>query len=208
MSDAPGVIRIADGVVLLRNATAAGHLAGLVDVLTAAAPWRRMQTPGGRSMAVEMSNCGTVGWVSDRQGYRYEAVDPLTGRSWPPMPGAFLSLAEGCAARAGFADFVPDCCLMNRYRPGIQLSRHQDRDEQDFTRPIVSVSLGLPAEFVLYGVLQSSGRGLSIPLVDGDVLVFGGPARLAPHRVKPVKPGQHPLLGDSRVNLTFRKARR
>jgi len=176
-----------------------------IDRVAAAAPFRRMTTPGGYVMSVAMTNCGTVGWVTDRTGYRYDEIDPANGRHWPPMPPAFLELATTAAAAAGFDGFVPDACLVNRYEPGARLSLHQDKDEADFTAPIVSVSLGLPATF-LFGGLKRSDPQIKIPLTHGDVVVWGGPARLVHHGVMPLKDGVHGALGRQRINLTFRKA--
>lgn len=174
--------------------------------IAAAAPFRRMVTPGGFTMSVAMTNCGDVGWVTDRTGYRYDAVDPASGERWPPMPSVFRALAADAAAQAGFAGFGPDACLCNRYEPGSRLSLHQDKDEQDYGAPVVSVSLGLPARF-LFGGLRRSDPQTKIPLEHGDVVVWGGPARLAFHGVMPLADGTHPVLGRQRINLTFRKAR-
>ena len=168
-------------------------------------PFRNMITPGGFRMSVAMSNCGALGWVTDRTGYRYSEIDPDTNHAWPEMPQAFRKLAESAANEAGFPNFVPDACLINRYEPGTKLSLHQDKDEHDFTQPIASVSLGLPATF-LFGGLERAGRVVRIPLVHGDVVVWGGPARLRYHGVSPLQEGEHPLLGRVRYNLTFRKA--
>lgn len=169
------------------------------------APFRHMLTPNGRRMSVAMTNCGAVGWVSDRAGYRYDACDPESGRPWPPMPDVFGQLALQAAERAGFGAFAPDACLINRYEPGARLSLHQDRDERDFAAPIVSVSLGLPAVF-LFGGLRRADTPLRVPLVHGDVVVWGGPSRLRYHGVLPLEDGHHPLMGGYRINLTFRKA--
>lgn len=169
------------------------------------APWRQMVTPSGHRMSVAMTNGGALGWVSDRTGYRYEPLDPLTGRPWPPLPDRFLQLAHDAAAQAGFADFLPDACLINRYLPAARMSLHQDRDERDLNAPIVSVSLGLPAVF-LWGGLKRKDPTRRIPLVHGDVLVWGGPDRLRYHGVLPLKAGHHAALGDQRINLTFRQA--
>jgi len=169
------------------------------------APFRHMLTPGGRRMSVAMTNCGPVGWVSDLSGYRYQAIDPESGRPWPPMPKVFGELATESAERAGFSGFVPDACLINRYEPGARLSLHQDRDEQDLAAPIVSVSLGLPAVF-LFGGMRRSDPTRRVPLSHGDVVVWGGPARLRYHGVLPLEGGHHPLTGRCRINLTFRKA--
>jgi alkylated DNA repair protein (DNA oxidative demethylase) len=170
------------------------------------APFRHMLTPGGHRMSVAMTNCGAAGWVTDRTGYRYTARDPETDRPWPAMPEVFGDLAARVAAEAGFSRFVPDACLINRYAPGARLTLHQDRNEQDFAAPIVSVSLGLSAVF-LFGGLQRSEPQRRVHLMHGDVLVWGGPARLRHHGVLPLEAGHHPLIGGYRINLTFRKAR-
>jgi len=202
----PGTIEaLAQGAVILRGfADPMDALTSLRDVL-AAAPLRHMSTPGGFTMSVAMTSCGEVGWVSDRKGYRYERRDPQTGRCWPAMPELLVRLASQAAARAGFAAFVPDSCLVNRYACGTRLSLHQDRNERDFSAPIVSVSLGLPAVF-LFGGERRSERPRRVQLEGGDVVVWGGPARLAFHGVAPLAEGQHPLTGAHRINLTFRKA--
>jgi alkylated DNA repair protein (DNA oxidative demethylase) len=179
-------------------------LRGLREVTTAA-PFRNMVTPGGYRMSVAMTNCGALGWVTDRGGYRYDAVDPESGKQWPAMPAAFGGLAASAAAEAGFGEFRPDACLINRYEPGTKLSLHQDKDERDFTEPIVSVSLGIPAIF-LFGGFARGEKTQRVPLKHGDVVVWGGPARLRYHGVLTLKEDEHPLLGRMRVNLTFRKA--
>ena len=176
-----------------------------LDRIAAVAPFRRMVTPGGFTMSVAMTNCGSAGWVTDRTGYRYDPVDPASGKPWPPMPAVFRDLATTAAAQAGFAGFTPDACLINRYEPGTRLSLHQDKDERDYGSPVVSVSLGLPARF-LFGGLKRSDPQTKIPLEHGDVVVWGGPARLAFHGVMPLANGVHPALGRQRINLTFRKA--
>ena len=181
-------------------------LLAAIEQVTTAAPFRYLQTPGGLRMSVAMSNCGALGWVSDRRGYRYEANDPLSGHPWPAMPDVFADLAACAAESAGFPGFVADACLLNRYVPGARLSLHQDRDERDFAAPIVSVSLGLPATF-LFGGDTRNDRRQGVPLRHGDVVVWGGPARLHHHGVLPLKDGHHPLLGAQRINLTFRRAR-
>ncbi|CCE01442.1 Alkylated DNA repair protein alkB [Bradyrhizobium sp. STM 3809] len=183
----------------------AGLLAA-IEAITAQAPFRRMITPGGHQMSVAMTNCGPFGWVTDRSGYRYDAVDPESGRPWPAMPPLFRKLAENAAGEAGFAGFAPDACLINRYEPGAKMSLHQDRDERDIDAPIVSVSLGLPATF-LFGGLKRTDKTQRHRLVHGDVVVWGGPARLAFHGVAPLADGEHARLGRRRINLTFRRAR-
>ncbi len=180
-------------------------LSALNDVIQAS-PLRHMETPSGHRMSVAMTNCGDLGWVSSRSGYRYTSIDPETGRAWPPMPEAFLSLASSAAERAGFSGFAPNGCLVNRYEVGARLTLHQDKDEGDFTQPIVSVSLGLPASF-LFGGERRSDPVTKIILEHGDVVVWGGPSRLWFHGVGPIKRGQHPRLGSVRYNLTFRFVR-
>jgi len=201
------VVILADRAIVLRGFAAPEAttlMEALADVL-AAASLRHMVTPGGYSMSVAMSNCGSAGWVTDRTGYRYDPTDPLTGRPWPLMPAVFLRLAARAAAAAGFSAFVPDACLINRYEPGARLSLHQDRNERDFGAPIVSVSLGLPAVF-LFGGLRRRERPRKIPLESGDVAVWGGPTRLAFHGIERLADGEHPLTGRCRINLTFRQA--
>lgn len=176
-----------------------------VDEVAARAPFRHMVTPGGHRMSAAMTNCGALGWVTDRTGYRYDPTDPESGKPWPRMPAAFLRLAVDAAAEAGFPGFVPDACLVNRYEPGARLTLHQDKNERDFRQPIVSVSLGIPAMF-LFGGLKRTDRPRRVLLEHGDVVVWGGPARLRYHGVMPLKEGHHPLVGDHRINLTLRKA--
>ena len=204
---APAREQLTPGAVLLRGwatSRAAVLLTDLVAVL-AEAPLRRMVTPGGFRMSVAMTNCGALGWVSDGSGYRYNATDPESGRRWPAMPESFLTLARQTAAEAGFPAFEPDACLVNRYEPGARLTLHQDRNERDFNQPIVSVSLGLPAVF-LFGGPKRSDKTRRVPLAHGDVVVWGGPARLTHHGVLALKDGQHDLTGPSRINLTLRRA--
>ena len=204
---APHEERLAPGAVVLRGVARDQGAALLARVREVAseAPFRHMVTPGGLRMSVAMTNCGALGWVSDEAGYRYVRTDPLSGEAWPAMPDDCLRLARHAAAQAGYADFAPDACLINRYVPGTRLSLHQDRDERDFAQPIVSVSLGLPAVF-LFGGLQRAGRAQRVPLWHGDVVVWGGPARLRYHGVLALKAGEHALTGSHRINLTFRKA--
>lgn len=199
--------QLADGAMILRGRALSRETLVLtaIDGIVAAAPFRRMVTPGGFEMSVAMTNCGAAGWVTDRRGYRYDAIDPDSGKPWPPMPEAFLALATEAAAAAGYAGFVPDACLINRYEPGARLSLHQDRNERDFDSPIVSVSLGLPATFQ-FGGLGRTDPVRKIPLRHGDVVVWGGPSRLFFHGVPALKEGDHPRLGRVRLNLTFRKA--
>jgi alkylated DNA repair protein (DNA oxidative demethylase) len=172
--------------------------------IVAQAPFRHMVTPGGHTMSVAMTNCGSQGWVTDRRGYRYDAIDPETGKPWPLMPASFRDLAARAAGQTGFNGFAPQACLINRYVPGAKMSLHQDKDELDLAAPIVSVSLGIPATF-LFGGLSRSDKPNRYRLEHGDIAVWGGPSRLMFHGVAPLADGEHPVLGRQRINLTFRK---
>lgn len=176
-----------------------------VEGIAAQAPLRHLVTPGGFTMSVAMTNCGALGWISDRSGYRYGPTDPTTGLPWPPMPAVFRQLARDAAEAAGYPGFAPDACLINRYAPGTRLSLHQDRDEGNYEHPIVSVSLGVPAVF-LWGGAQRADKARRVGLVHGDVVVWGGPARLRFHGVLPLAHASHVMTGALRINLTFRKA--
>lgn len=201
------VEKLADGAILLRRfaAHSAESVLQTVSQIAKVSPFRHMITPGGHRMSVAMTNCGRAGWITDRHGYRYATIDPETDAAWPPIPLAFYQLAETAAERGGFAGFKPDSCLINRYEPGTKLSLHQDRNEKSYESPIVSVSLGLPAKF-LFGGLTRNERPRRVRLESGDVLVWGGPSRLAFHGVDALEDGDHPLTGRCRLNLTFRKA--
>jgi alkylated DNA repair protein (DNA oxidative demethylase) len=198
---------IAPGAVLLCGFALpfADELVAALEEVAAAAPFRHMTTPWGAAMSVAMTNCGEAGWLSDRGGYRYDRIDPSTGRPWPAMPACFRLLATGAADRAGYPGFAPDVCLINRYTPGTRLSLHQDKDERDFAQPIVSVSLGLPATFQ-FGGPQRRNPVRRLLVRHGDVVVWGGEARLAYHGVAELKDGEHQPLGGRRINLTFRRA--
>ena len=198
---------MADGAMLLRGAALpyeTNLLTTLCDI-AAESPFRHMVTPGGYTMSVAMTTCGAAGWVTDRSGYRYDHHDPETGRPWPAMPDCFLELAAEAATRAGYPDFHPDACLINRYKPGARLSLHQDKNERDFANPIVSVSLGLPATFQ-FGGLKRNDPVRKFLVRHGDVAVWGGPSRLFHHGVLELKDGVHETVGRIRINLTFRGA--
>lgn len=205
---APPETPLAPGAVLLHGFALADApaLLAAIGAVTAQAPFRQMTTPGGFRMSVAMSNCGPLGWITDRRGYRYTALGPDSGQPWPAIPPVLLRLALAAATRAGFAHFIPDACLINRYAPGSKMALHQDRDEHDFTQPIVSVSLGLPATF-LFGGFARADKTVRVPLQHGDVVVWGGEDRMRFHGVLPVKPGLHEILGEQRLNLTFRKVK-
>jgi len=195
-----------DGV-LLRHAALPfeERLLVALNEITAISPFRRMMTPGGYTMSVAMTNCGAAGWVTDRTGYRYDPKDPETGKPWAPMPACFLDLAVAAATEAGYPEFRPDACLINRYEPGARLSLHQDKNERDFANPIVSASLGLPATFQ-FGGLKRKDPVKKFILQHGDVAVWGGASRLCYHGVSQLKEGHHAILGRMRINLTFRCA--
>ncbi len=197
---------LSPGAVVLRGFAMAREVALKDDVarVSAAAPFRHLITPGGFRMSVAMTNCGELGWVSDRRGYRYDPVDPESGERWPALPDSFRALAREAAARAGYAGFAPDACLINRYAPSARLSMHQDRDEKDLRAPIVSVSLGLPATFA-WGGDERADKARKVALHHGDVVVWGGPSRLRFHGVLALRDGEHPFAGGHRINLTFRK---
>jgi alkylated DNA repair protein (DNA oxidative demethylase) len=198
--------RLEEGAVLLRGFALAEAPLLIEEAgrVAQSAAFRHLITPSGHTMSVAMTNCGRVGWVSDRTGYRYDPVDPNTGVHWPDMPGTFVNLARRAADEAGFTNYDPDACLINRYTAGAKLSLHQDRDENDAWSPIVSVSLGLPAVF-LWGQKRRAGPVRRFLIENGDVVVWGGPARFVYHGVGPLKDGFHPLTGSTRINLTFRK---
>ena len=198
---------LAEGATLLRGfaSDVAPRLMDDLAKIVEAAPFRHMVTPGGFRMSVAMTNCGQAGWVSDAKGYRYDTGDPLTGIAWPAMPQSFRQLAVDAARAAGYEGFEADACLINRYQPGARLTLHQDRNERDYTAPIVSVSLGLPAVF-LFGGASRKDRPRRMRLESGDIVVWGGATRLAYHGIASLKDGEHPLTGRYRINLTFRKA--
>ena len=199
---------LAPGAVVLRGAVADDAESVLAELpqLAAQSPFRRVMTPTGKPMSVEMTNCGAVGWVSDRRGYRYEESDPTSGRAWPAMPASFRYLAARLAKQAGYEHYEPDTCLVNKYSVGSKMGMHQDRDERDFSQPIVSVSLGPPIVFKFGGETRN-GPSVKVELHHGDVVVFGGGARLAYHGVGTLRRGDHPLTGPLRYNLTFLVAR-
>jgi alkylated DNA repair protein (DNA oxidative demethylase) len=207
LEPAPAVQLLSEAAVVLRGFArdTAARLVAEVDGITAVAPFRNMVTPGGFRMSVGMTNCGRAGWVTDRKGYRYEPVDPITGMPWPALPECFRHLAATAAEAAGYPGFEPDACLINLYEPGTRLSLHRDENERDMTAPIVSVSLGLPAIF-MFGGNRRGDRPRQVLLESGDIVVWGGLDRLVYHGVAPLADGNDPLTGNRRINLTFRKA--
>jgi len=198
---------LAPGATILRRfaLSRAPELMAAIEKVAGRSPFRQMVTPGGYTMSVAMTNCGALGWTTNDRGYLYSPDDPLTGQPWPSLPTAFAALCKDAATAAGYADFTPDACLINRYAVGAKLSLHQDKDEADLRAPIVSVSLGLPAVFQ-FGGLKRNDPLQRLLLEHGDVVVWGGPSRLFYHGIQPLKPGEHPLTGAYRYNLTFRQA--
>ncbi|HEY8939059.1 MAG TPA: DNA oxidative demethylase AlkB [Cellvibrio sp.] len=201
-----GRVQLGEQAVVLQGfaMSIASNVLAQVALIETIAPFRHMKTPGGFTMSVALTNCGAFGWTSDSRGYRYTSIDPITGKPWPDMPKEFLTLARAAANEAGFSDFVPDACLINRYVAGARLSLHQDKDELDFSAPIVSVSLGIPAIFQ-FGGLERTDPTRKVPLFHGDVVVWGGVDRLKYHGVLPIKQNSHSTTGEQRINLTFRK---
>ena len=198
-------VPLADGAILLRGFLKEVQVLADLSTILAVSPLRNMITPGGFTMSVAMTNCGDLGWITDRKGYRYASLDPITNQPWQAMPQSFLALASAAAAQAGFANFVPDACLINQYKTGARMALHQDKDEQDFSQPIVSVSLGVPAVFQ-FGGLKRSDKPIKVTLNHGDVIVWGGKSRLNYHGILPLKANNHADFGAYRYNLTFRKA--
>lgn len=205
-SDNEAPLAIGPGAFCFKGVIAqdAAEILQAVKHVVAKARFRHLTTPGGRRMSVAMSNCGLQGWVSDHAGYRYQATDPITGQPWPDMPEVLLATARSLARRAGYDNFNPDVCLINRYRAGDRMGLHQDKDEGNVTAPIVSLSLGMPATFI-WGGLQRTGPTQRFVLEHGDVVVWGGEDRLRFHGVAPLKAGEHPLTGKCRINITFRQ---
>lgn len=206
-SERPETEQLAPGAMVLRRfaSTQESVLLDAVHRIASAAPFRCMVTPGGRRMSVAMTNCGEVGWVTDLRGYRYDPIDPESRRAWPAMPDVIRAVAVGAAQAAGYGEFAPDACLINRYEPGARLSLHQDRDERSLNAPVVSISLGVAATF-LFGGSARAERPRRVRLVSGDVVVWGGPSRLAFHGVAPLEDGLHAAAGVCRFNLTVRQA--
>ncbi|MCX8956554.1 DNA oxidative demethylase AlkB [Erwinia psidii] len=205
--ESPWAEPLAEGAMILRRRARdeARQLLSLLEAVAAKNPFHHRITPGGHRMSVAMTNCGDFGWSTDARGYQYSKRDSLNAHQWPAMPAPFRALATACAAEAGFTNFNPDACLINRYEPGAKLTLHQDKDEQDLKQPIVSVSLGLPAVFQ-FGGFSRDDATQRVLLEHGDIVVWGGPSRLRFHGILPLKPGIHALTGAFRYNLTFRRA--
>jgi alkylated DNA repair protein (DNA oxidative demethylase) len=191
-------LAVAPNIWLLRGWVDTAPLQQEIEAIATQAPFRHMQVPGGQRMSVAMTNCGHLGWVTDHAGYRYSTEDPLTHKPWPALLPSWQTLARDAAACVGWQDFLPDACIVNRYAPGARMGLHQDKNERDYAQPIVSVSIGTSCNFQVGGLLRGDAVK-SIELHDGDVLVWGGAARLVHHGVRPLKAGP-------RYNLTFRRA--
>ena len=207
LSQQPSIQEIAKDAYLLQGFALSNQAQILADLsqIISVAPFRQMVTPGGFTMSVAMTNCGALGWITDRKGYRYISHDPLANKPWPAMPASFKQLAQQAALEAGFNNFTPDACLINQYKISARMTLHQDKNELDFSQPIISVSLGLPATFQ-FGGFERSDKVTKLLLEHGDVVVWGGESRLRYHGVLPLKAGRHSALGECRVNLTFRRA--
>jgi alkylated DNA repair protein (DNA oxidative demethylase) len=197
-------LEIAPGVSLWREYfSAIAQKALLTDVLArleTAPLYRPLMPKTAKPFSVEESNFGRLGWVSDKTGYRYQPLHPVTGRAWPEIPDALLRLWEEIASAR-----PPDCCLVNLYRQGAKMGLHQDRDEKDITAPVIGVSLGDDALFRIGGV-KRGGPTHAVRLASGDVIRFGGVARLAYHGIDRVFPGSSRLVpGGGRLSLTLRR---
>jgi alkylated DNA repair protein (DNA oxidative demethylase) len=194
---------VANGFTFLSEYLDLDAQQALIADIMAVSRFYRPVTPGGRPMRVEMSNLGPLGWITDARGYRYEPRHPITGEAWPPMPRRLLDLwADLADPRA-----PPDACLVNLYRQDARMGLHQDRDEIDFSLPVLSISLGDTAIFRLGGPRRGD-PSLSMRLASGDVCLLAGEARLAYHAVDRILPGSSRLVpGGGRLNLTLRRAR-
>lgn len=202
------------GAALYRGELARSEQLRALDAVAAViaeAPLFRPQMKTGPYMINSLTNCGPLGWLSDKRGYRYEPTHPETGKPWPPIPKMIVDIARKLVAKAGLGAFEPDACLVNVYAADGRLSLHRDYDEADFAWPIVSFSLGADAEFLLGG-LKRSDRTAALTLHSGDVMVLGGESRLRYHGVRKIDPGtspiEHAVLPErGRINLTLRRAR-
>jgi alkylated DNA repair protein (DNA oxidative demethylase) len=196
------------GFILRRgfvDVTAQKRLATALNSVLQAAPPIANSTKMGMTSAA-MTNCGAVGWWSDTKGYRYEPASPVTGRPWPPMPDCFIDIIHKVMAHTPWPGFTPDACLINHYGPGAKMGLHQDKDERDFSQPIVTVSLGDDADFLIGG-LKRADKAAPVRLGSGDVLIMGGASRMRFHGIRKIHPDTGSLAGiTGRYSLTFRKA--
>ena len=176
-------------------------VSALREVVLAAPLFIPLMPRTGRPFSVRMTNMGTLGWVSDRNGYRYQAAHPDTGAAWPAMPEIVLDVWRKVANYAA----LPEACLVNFYQGGAKMGLHQDKDEEDFTAPVVSISLGDTALF-RFGGTERGGKTSTVKLASGDVLVMGGKSRLCFHGIDRVYSGTSTLLKEGgRINLTLRR---
>ncbi|MFT9256855.1 MAG: DNA oxidative demethylase AlkB [Acetobacter sp.] len=201
----PSRMMLDDGALVLPGfiTPEATHLLRIIEQVAAFAPFRQMATPGGGTMSAAMTGCGAAVWVTDHTGYRYTSHDPLTRQPWPAMPPLLAELGEQAAQAAGFTGFTPNTALLNRYAPGSRMGLHQDRDEGECSQPVVSFSLGRSAIFQ-WGGARRTDPVRTVILHHGDAVVWGGPARLFFHGIKPLGHETHPLTGDLRYNITLR----
>lgn len=198
-------LAVAPGVTHWPGYLDAGEQAALVAELREVARQAPFFTPRmpktGKPFSVRMTNCGALGWVSDEGGYRYQPNHPETGSPWPAMPSRLLQAWEELA---GYP-LPPQACLINFYEPTAKMGLHQDRDEEDFAAPVLSLSLGDTAVFRIGGTVRG-GKTVSLKLASGDALAFGGAARLAYHGIDRILAGSSSLLPQAgRINLTLRR---
>jgi DNA oxidative demethylase len=195
-------VPLAEGAVWMRGFAEpiADKLSETILKLLEDYPPQTMMTPMGCPMSVKTTSLGQLGWVGSDKGYGYARLDPTTNLPWPEIPNSLLHLAKNAAELAGYRDFEPDCCLINVYNIGTKMGLHQDKDERDFTQPIVSVSLGIPATFLFGGAKRHDPKQKCL------VQHGGGRSRRFYHGINVIKAGRHVLLGERRYNLTFRRA--
>ncbi len=195
---------ISPDIYLYRQKVSWALWADDIKRLIKVAPLRFMRTAGGKRLNISMTNCGDVGWTSSEQGYRYLSRDPASGKPWPKLPPSFAQLGTQIAALTGFEHFQPNACLVNHYQAGQKLNAHQDKNEPDLSQPVVSVSLGMSATFLIYGD-ERGNKAQKIILNDGDVMIWGRSARLMYHGVETKNTQPHPELGFHRFNVTLRQ---
>lgn len=207
--DARAVPPLPQGVIYrseLANSARQHALVASVREIARAAPFAHPRTRGGGKTSAAMTNAGAAGWWSDEKGYRYLPVQPGTARPWPPMPASFLEIVALAVKESPWPNFFPDACLINYYAAGARMGLHQDRDERDFTQPIVTISLGDSADFLIGGAARGDKAGV-LALASGDAVIMGPPGRMLFHGIRKIHPGTSPIAGLSgRLSLTFRKA--
>lgn len=182
------------------------ELVNATQLVSKSAEFSHPTTKSGGVYSAEITNCGTVGWWSDSKGYRYTEKDPRSGRAWPKMPKLFVDTLESALHGTSAEGFEPDACLINHYVKGAKMGLHQDKDEADFSHPIVTISLGAAADFLIGGVKRSD-PSQSIMVESGDIMIMGGESRMRFHGIRKIYPGSSPLPDlDGRISLTFRKA--